>query len=170
MTDQDTKAGSKELSSFRRRSNGALMAAILFSVFYNILMLTSPLYMLQVYDRVLVSRSEATLLALSVLAAFLFVIMGVLDHARNRVMTRIGARFQSDLEERVLSASFRRLTVAPQEAAAHSAQVDLDTLGKVWASPALMALFDLPWTPLFCAALFVFHPGWAGPRSAAWCC
>jgi ATP-binding cassette subfamily C protein len=87
--------------------------------------------------------------------------MGVLDHARNRVMTRIGVRLQADLEERVLSASFRRLTVAPQDAAAHSAQGDLDTLGKVWASPALMALFDLPWTPIFCAALFVFHP-WMG--------
>jgi ATP-binding cassette subfamily C protein len=161
MTDQDTQAGSKELAAFRRRSNGALMAAVLFSVFYNLLMLTSPIYMLQVYDRVLVSRSEATLIALSALAAFLFLIMGVLDHARNRVMTRIGVRLQADLEERVLSASFRRLTVAPQDAAAHSAQGDLDTLGKVWASPALMALFDLPWTPIFCAALFVFHP-WMG--------
>jgi ATP-binding cassette subfamily C protein len=137
------------------------MAAVLFSIFYNLLMLTSPIYMLQVYDRVLISRSEATLIALSALAAFLFLIMGVLDHARSRVMTRIGVRLQADLEERVLSASFRRLTVAPQDAAAHSAQGDLDTLGKVWASPALMALFDLPWTPIFCAALFVFHP-WMG--------
>jgi ATP-binding cassette subfamily C protein len=161
MTDQDTQAGSKELAAFRRRSNGALMAAVVFSIFYNLLMLTSPIYMLQVYDRVLISRSEATLIALSALAAFLFLIMGVLDHARNRVMTRIGVRLQADLEERVLSASFRRLTVAPQDAAAHSAQGDLDTLGKVWASPALMALFDLPWTPIFCAALFVFHP-WMG--------
>ncbi len=161
MSEQDIKAGASELASFRRRSNSALMAAVLFSVFYNILMLTSPLYMLQVYDRVLISRSEATLIALSALAAFLFLIMGVLDHARTRVMTRIGARFQAELEERVLSASFRRLTVAPQDAAAHSAQGDLDTMGKVWASPALMALFDLPWTPLFCAALFVFHP-WMG--------
>lgn len=161
MTEQDIQAGSRELAAFRRRSNRALVAAVLFSVFYNILMLTSPLYMLQVYDRVLVSRSEATLLALSALAAFLFLIMGVLDHARTRVMTRIGARFQAELEERVLSAAFRRLTLAPQDSAAHSAQGDLDQLGKVWASPALMALFDLPWTPLFCAALFVFHP-WMG--------
>lgn len=162
MAASETEPGNRELAAFRARSNRALAAAILFSVFVNILMLTSPLYMLQVYDRVLISRSEATLIALSLLAAFLFLIMGVLDHARNRVMTRIGARFQAELEERVMSASFRRLTVAPQDAAAHSAQSDLDALGKVWASPALMALFDLPWTPFFCAALFVFHPmmGW----------
>ena len=146
----------------RGRSQKALLAALLFSVFVNLLMLTSPLYMLQVYDRVLSSRSEATLLALSVLVTFLFLTMGVLDYARGRVMARIGARLQADMEERVLSASFRRLIVAPQDNVAHTAQRDLDTVSRVWTSPALMALFDLPWTPIFGAALFVFHPllGW----------
>src|SRR5690606_8702420 len=117
--------------------------------------------MLQIYDRVLASRSEPTLLALSVLAGFLFLAMGLLDHARNRVMVRIGARMQEDLDHRVLSAAFRRLTTAPQDPAAHSAQRDLETVSRVWASPALMALFDLPWTPVFAAALFIFHP-WLG--------
>ncbi|MEZ5798258.1 MAG: type I secretion system permease/ATPase [Paracoccaceae bacterium] len=151
-------SGRTELNAVRSRSNKALAAAIIFSFFVNLLMLTSPLYMLQVYDRVLISRSEATLLALSVLATFLFVIMGVLDHARNRVMARIGARFQADMEERVLSAAFRRLAIAPQDGSAHAAQRDLDTMSRAWASPALMALFDLPWTPVFVAALFLFHP------------
>jgi ATP-binding cassette subfamily C protein len=77
MADRETKAGHKELTEVRRRSRGALVATFVFSVFVNLLMLTSPLYMLQVYDRVLVSRSEATLIALSVLAtAFLFLIDG----------------------------------------------------------------------------------------------
>ncbi|NGM43936.1 type I secretion system permease/ATPase [Rhodobacter sp. SGA-6-6] len=161
MRQADSAAGRKEMLAVRRRSNRALAAAFLFSVFVNLLMLTSPLYMLQVYDRVLVSRSEATLLALSVLVAFLFLAMGLLDHARNRVMVRVGARMQADLDRRVLSAAFRRLTAAPQDAAAHSAQRDLETVARVWSSPALMALFDLPWTPLFAGALFVFHP-WLG--------
>ena len=161
MADHDRIAGQRELTQIGRRSRRALLAAVVFSIFVNLLMLTSPLYMLQVYDRVLISRSEATLLALSALAAFLFLAMGLLDHARNRVMTRIGARFQAETEERVLSAAFRRLTVAPQDGAAHAAQRDLDTVSRVWASPALMALFDLPWTPVFAAALFVFHP-WMG--------
>jgi ATP-binding cassette subfamily C protein len=168
MADRETKAGHKELTEVRRRSRGALVATFVFSVFVNLLMLTSPLYMLQVYDRVLVSRSEATLIALSVLATALFLAMGLIDHARNRVMSRIGARLQSEMEERVLSASFRRLSVAPQDGAAHSAQRDLDAVSRVWTSPALLALFDLPWTPVFAAALFIFHPSWAGRRSAAW--
>ncbi|MFZ1470088.1 MAG: type I secretion system permease/ATPase [Paracoccaceae bacterium] len=158
MADRDTDPGHRELIAVRRRSQGALGAAIIFAVFVNLLMLTSPLYMLQVYDRVLASRSESTLLALSVLVLFLFIAMGLLDNARNRVMTRIGARLQSDMEERVLSAAFRRLAQTPQDAAAHSAQRDLDQVSRVWSSPALMALFDLPWTPVFAGALFIFHP------------
>jgi len=162
MADRETEKGRREMALVRDRSRKALLAAFVFSVFVNLLMLTSPLYMLQVYDRVLVSRSEETLLALSVLVAFLFLAMGVLDHARSRVMARIGARLQVEMEERVLSASFRRLIVAPQDSIAHNAQRDLDTAARVWTSPALMALFDLPWTPIFGAALFVFHPlmGW----------
>ncbi len=161
MKQRDSLAGRAEMRAVRRRSRRSLLAAFLFSIFVNLLMLTSPLYMLQIYDRVLASRSEPTLLALSVLAAFLFLAMGLLDHARNRVMVRIGARIQADLDHRVLSAAFRRLTVVPQDPAAHSAQRDLETVSRVWASPALMALFDLPWTPVFAAALFIFHP-WLG--------
>ncbi|MGB0799780.1 MAG: type I secretion system permease/ATPase, partial [Planktomarina sp.] len=67
----------------------------IFSVFANILMLAGPLYMLQVYDRVLGSRSEATLIALSLLVLFLYTVMGTLDYTRGRIMARIGARFQS---------------------------------------------------------------------------
>ncbi|HEY6917904.1 MAG TPA: type I secretion system permease/ATPase [Tabrizicola sp.] len=129
-----------------------------FSALVNILMLTSPLYMLQVYDRVLVSRSEETLLALSLLMAFMFLIMGLLDHARGRIMARVGARLQSGLDPRVLSAAFRRLALAPQDPAALTAQRDLDAISRFWASPLLLALFDAPWTPIYAAAIFVFHP------------
>ena len=69
-----------------------LFASIgLFSVFVNLLMLTGPLFMLQIYDRVLTSRSEATLVALIGIVAFLFLMMGLLDHARSRVLARAGA-------------------------------------------------------------------------------
>jgi ATP-binding cassette subfamily C protein len=124
-------------------------------------MLSAPLYMLQVYDRVLVSRSVETLLALTLLLVGLYLAMGLLDFARGRIMARVGARLQAGLESRVLNAAFRRLSVAPQDTAAHAAERDLDALSRFWASPALLALFDLPWTPLFFAALFIFHP-WLG--------
>ncbi|MBN8632156.1 MAG: type I secretion system permease/ATPase, partial [Rhodobacterales bacterium] len=154
----DMKAGLSELAAARAASRQAIAVAFVFSALVNILMLTAPLYMLQVYDRVLVSRSEETLLALTLLMAFLFLVMGVLDHARGRIMARVGARLQDRLDPRVLSAAFRRLTVAPQDTAALAAQKDLDAIARFWASPVLLALFDAPWAPLFAAAIFVFHP------------
>jgi ATP-binding cassette subfamily C protein len=142
-------------------SGGGIALAFVFSAFVNLLMLSAPLYMLQVYDRVLVSRSVETLLALTLLLVGLYLAMGLLDFARGRIMARVGARLQAGLESRVLNAAFRRLSVAPQDTAAHAAERDLDALSRFWASPALLALFDLPWTPLFFAALFIFHP-WLG--------
>jgi ATP-binding cassette subfamily C protein len=154
---QDPRAGVSELAAARAASRHAIAAAFLFSALVNLLMLTAPLYMLQVYDRVLVSRSEETLLALSLLMAFLFLIMGLLDHARGRIMARVGARLLATLDHRVLTAAFRRLTVAPQDTAALASQRDLDALSRFWASPVLLALFDAPWAPLYAAAIFVFH-------------
>ncbi|WP_309667622.1 type I secretion system permease/ATPase [Tabrizicola sp.] len=165
----DRAPGLAELAAARAQSRRALIAAFGFSVVVNLLMLTSPLYMLQVYDRVLVSRSQETLVALSLLATFLFLIMGLLDHARARIMARIGARLQTALDGRVLSAAFRRLSVAPDDTAALAAQRDLDALSRFWASPVLLALFDAPWTPVFAAAIFVFHPllGWLAVAGGA---
>ncbi len=153
--------GTGELAAARAASGQALVTAFLFSALVNLLTLTAPLYMLQVYDRVLVSRSEETLLALSLLMTFLFLVMGVLDYARGRIMARIGARLQEQLNPRVLSAAFRRLTVAPQDLVALAAQRDLDAIARFWASPVALALCDAPWAPVFLAAIFVFHP-WLG--------
>src|SRR5574343_43008 len=108
---REFQRGLNELRAARVEQNGLLVAAFIFSVFVNILMLTGPLYMLQVYDRVLGSRSEPTLVALSVLVTFLFVVMGILDHARARVLARVGARIQARLERRVFEASLKRLMV-----------------------------------------------------------
>ena len=130
----------------------------LFSLFTNALMLTGPLYMLQVYDRVLGSRSEETLLALSLLVAFLFLMMGLLDYARGRVASRIGARFQDGLDERVFRATLARAGRTGQPQTGLS---DLEAIQRLLSSPVFLAIFDLPWTPLFLLAVFVFHP-WLG--------
>ncbi len=157
-----TDLGNHELKAARRETRGLVLATIIFSTFVNLLMLTGPLYMLQVYDRVLGSRSEATLVALSVLVVFLFLIMGVLDYARGRVMALVGARFQDRLDRRVFAASMQRSAVAPNDPLAISAQRDLEAIRTFLASPVLLALMDLPWTPAFLAVIFVFHPtmGW----------
>ncbi|MBE2278449.1 MAG: type I secretion system permease/ATPase [Rhodobacteraceae bacterium] len=168
---QQTRAsnGRAELRSVGALSRGPLIAAFLFSVVVNLLMLTSPLYMLQVYDRVLVSRSEPTLLALSVLATAMFVFMGILDFIRGRVLARIGVRMQAALDARVLSAAFRKLTAFPGDPTALAAQQDLDAISRLWSSPMLTAILDLPWVPIFAAALFIFDPllGWFAMGGAA---
>lgn len=153
--------GQAELRAARRESAAWIFSAFLFSVFVNLLMLTGPLYMLQVYDRVLGSRSEETLVALSVLVVFLFLMMGILDHVRGRVMARVGARFQDRLDRRVFEASMKRMSMAPGDPSAQAAQRDLESIQRLWASPVLLAVFDIPWTPLFIAAIFIFHP-WMG--------
>ena len=158
----DPASGKSELRSVQTRSRGLFLAAVLFSVFINLLMLTGPLYMLQVYDRVLGSRSEPTLIALSVLVMFLFLAMGFLDHVRSRVLTRIGLRTQTLLDKRVFEAALARSAAAPDDPLAISAQRDLIAVSQYWTSPISSALMDLPWTPIFLAAIFVFHPtlGW----------
>ncbi|MGB3554475.1 MAG: type I secretion system permease/ATPase [Jannaschia sp.] len=154
-------SGAAEMSDIRRRSTGLLAMVFLFSVVVNALMLTGPLYMLQVYDRVLGSRSEETLLALSALATFLFLMMGVLDHVRGRVMARVGARFQSALDGRVFQAHLTRAAASPGGAGTRNPLRDVEAVQRLLSSPVFLALFDVPWTPLFLFAIFIFHP-WLG--------
>lgn len=162
MSSPDTLRGRVELSEARRDNRRLFWAIFLFSALVNILMLTGPLYMLQIYDRVLGSQSEPTLVAITGLMLFLFAAMGVLDHARSRIAARIGARFMERLDRRVFSASMRLSAVVPSDPVAQSAQRDLEGIQRLLASPVLMALFDMPWTPFFLVAIFLFHPllGW----------
>ncbi|MBC7736406.1 MAG: type I secretion system permease/ATPase [Candidatus Saccharibacteria bacterium] len=162
MSQIEFKRGRDELDATRRDMRGLLLAAFMFSVFVNILMLTGPLYMLQVYDRVLGSRSEPTLWALTGLMAFLYMVMGILDYSRGRIMARVGARMQERLDRRVFAAALKRMQQAPNDPMALAAQRDLESVQRLWASPVLIAVFDIPWAPMFLAAIFVFHPllGW----------
>jgi ATP-binding cassette, subfamily C, type I secretion system permease/ATPase len=149
---------SREVQEVRRRNATLIWSVFIFSMFTNILMLTGPLYMLQVYDRVLGSGSEETLLALSLLVTFLFLMMGLLDYARGRIAARVGARFQDQLDDRVFRAA---LTRAARQGGAQTGLMDLEAIQKLMASPVFLAIFDLPWTPLFVAAIFIFHV-WLG--------
>lgn len=139
-----------------------LVWTFVFSIFVNLLMLAGPLYMLQVYDRVLSSRSVETLVALTVLITALYALMGVLDYARGRIMARVGARFQNALDARVFEASLTRSLDPKERMVATGAQRDLDAIRELFTSPVLLAIMDIPWTPVFIAAIFIFHPmlGW----------
>ena len=162
----DTARGRQELGAARSEGRGLLAAVALFSVFVNLLMLTGPIFMLQVYDRVLGSRSEETLAALFALVAFLFLMMGLLDLARGRVMARLAARFQARLDRRVFNAALSRSSLLPGDPAAAAALRDLEAIRALVAAPVFLALFDAPWAPVFLAAVFVFHP-WLGWTAVA---
>lgn len=160
MNDRAKAKGLDELRAVRRESRLYYWFVGIFSMFVNLLMLTGPMYMLQVYDRVLGSRSEATLIALTVLLVFLYGMMGLLDYVRGRVMGRVAARFQSRLDLRVFDAVVRRAAVQPDELSATGLR-DLESVQKLMASPVLMAGFDIPWTPVFLIGISLFHP-WLG--------
>lgn len=168
MRDDVNKRGQDELRKVRSRSRMLFWAVGLFSMFANLLMLTGPLYMLQVYDRVLGSGSEETLIALSILVVFLYGTMGILDHTRGRIMARVGARFQADLDRRVFDAVVRKSAVAP-DVKTNASLADLEAVQRLITSPVLMAAFDIPWSPIFFAAIFIFHPmlGWMALGGAA---
>ncbi|KAF0677305.1 type I secretion system permease/ATPase [Profundibacterium mesophilum] len=153
----DITAGKRELTQARKAARGLFWVVGIFSFFVNLLMLTGPLFMLQVYDRVLGSRSEETLLALFILMAFLFGIMGLIDFARGRILSRIGAGFQARLDHRVFAAVLRRATLTDNEDGQNNLR-DLEAVQRLLSSPVLSAFFDIPWTPIFLAIIAIFHP------------
>ncbi|MEQ6249259.1 type I secretion system permease/ATPase [Sulfitobacter sp. HNIBRBA3233] len=157
MQSDTIKRGREELRQVRKRSRGLYWSVGLFSAFANLLMLTGPMYMLQVYDRVLGSGSQETLVALSLLVVFLYAVMGILDYTRGRIMARVGARFQDDLDRRVFDAVVRKSAIAPDVKTSASLG-DLEAVQRLITSPVLTAAFDLPWTPIFFAGIFLFHP------------
>ncbi len=149
--------GKAELGRIRRANMPLFGSVFLFSIFVNLLMLTGPLYMLQIYDRVLGSQSEETLLALTILVAFLYLMMALLDFARGRVVARAGARLQHRLDQRVFTAILRG-SILPSMRPGALGLRDLEAIQRLLSSPAILALFDAPWTPLFLLAIFLFHP------------
>lgn len=152
--------GLEELREVRREGRMVYWFVAIFSFFANLLMLTGPLYMLQVYDRVLGSRSEETLVALTVLVAFLYGMMGLLDYVRGRIMARVGMQFQARLDRRVFEAAVRKSSLLPDDNSAIATR-DLETVQRFLTSPVFMAFFDLPWTPVFLFGIALFHP-WLG--------
>ena len=130
----------------------------IFSAVVNILMLAGPIYMLQVYDRVLTSHSVPTLVALSVLVGFLYLMMGVLDAIRQRVLVKIGHR----IDERASPAVFAKILRGPlcddAETARQRPLSDLDQIRQFFSGPGLSALFDLPWIPVYLAIVYLIHP------------
>ena len=136
---------------------GGFMAIAGFSALVNILMLVSPMYMLQMYDRVLTSFSPQTLIMLTLIAFFLLGCFGLLEWVRQRLMQRIGLALGLNMAEDVLTSAFRS-SLANQAQGATQPVRDLDSIRQFMGSPTIFAFFDIPWTPIFTAVIFMFHP------------
>lgn len=129
----------------------------IFSAIINLLMLVPSLYMLQVYDRVLASRNEITLLMLTMLMLGAYLFMGGLEVIRSFVLVRVGARFDMMLNKRVYTASFEQNL---KQAGGNAGQAlnDLTNLRQFLTGNALFAFFDAPWFPIYLIVIFIFQP------------
>ena len=145
------------LWTFRRE----FLVVGVFSMVANVLMLSPTLYMLQVYDRVMVSRSELTLLAMSLITLFLFCVMAFAEWMRSRVLVRSGVRLDAMLGTRVFNASFEA-NLAPSGVSPARSFGDLIQIRQFLTGNGILAFFDTPWTPVYMAVLFILHPmlGW----------
>ncbi|MCG8542615.1 MAG: ATP-binding cassette domain-containing protein, partial [Alphaproteobacteria bacterium] len=135
----------------------ALLATAGFSLCVNLLMLAGPLYMLQIYDRVLVSRSVPTLAVLSAILVLLFFAMGILEAVRTRLMNRVAGRLNGILGPSLLDTVLS--TGAMRHADGQTALRDLGTVRKFLSSPGPMAFFDMPWVPVYLGIVFLMHWG-----------
>lgn len=136
------------------------MWAGVFSLFINVLMLVPAIYMLQVYDRALGSRSQETLLMLTVIVVILFVTMALLQMVRSAILVRIGNNIDRSLGGKIFTGMFRQAIDRPGHQSAQPL-TDLTTLRQYLTGQGPIAFFDGPWLPIFIAVLFMFHP-WFG--------
>jgi ATP-binding cassette subfamily C protein len=157
------KAGARapagaELAIALQSCRSAFAGIGLLSGMSSVLMLTGSFFMLEVYDRVLPSRSVPTLVGLAILAVMLFAAQGIIDVIRGRLLVRIGGVLDQSLSGRVYDAMVRLpVRLGSRQDGAQPVR-DLDNVRSFLSSGAPIALFDLPWLPLYLFVLFAFHP------------
>ncbi len=150
-----------------RRCAGAFGLVFAYSCGYNIFLLAPSLYLLQIYDRVLSSRSVDTLLMLTIIIAIAVIVGSLLDIVRRAALSRIGSWLDRQLRPVVMNASFEYAARTDAGTAAENYR-DLSVLRQFLDSPSCALLFDIPWAPVFLVLLFLVHPllGFIGLSSA----
>ena len=152
-----------ELGQLVWRARKEFMWVGIFSCVYNLLMITPTLYMLQVFDRVMLSRSEVTLIALTLLMLAGLILSSFADWIRTQVLVRTTLRFDQQLNTRILKACFDSRRKGTEEKA-QMVFNDLTSMRQLVSSQSFFTVFDIPWTPVYLAVLFMMHPvlGWTG--------
>lgn len=141
-----------------RPVKSAFWGVAIVSFVINILMLTGPVFMLQVYDRVLASGSVPTLVVIGVLAIVLYLFYGLLEGVRSRILSRLGQRVDARLSGIVYKVSNSLPVRLGKKAAKLRPVQDLDTVRQFLSGPGPAAIFDIPWLPLYLGIVFLFHP------------
>jgi PrtD family type I secretion system ABC transporter len=155
------------MSSFLRHCRPHFLFAGLFSLIINVLQLTVPLYMLQVFDRVLTSRSYETLVALSLVAAGALMVSLLLDLLRARLLLAAGVTLDGLASSTALT-EILQCSGQPRNNLGGAELKDVSTLRSFLTGPGVIALFDAPWAPLYLGVIFLFHPqlGWIATLGA----
>ncbi|MCJ8323507.1 MAG: type I secretion system permease/ATPase [Rhizobiales bacterium] len=151
--DEGTPKTIKILSISKR----AFIFVGLFSFIINMLLLVSPIFMLQLYDRVLTSGSADTLIVLTGLAVFLIAILGSLEMVRSRIMVRLGVDIDKQLHVPVFMSVINRSLRADKSKSTQAIR-DLDSIRQFFSGAGLFAFFDAPWTPFYLLIIFIMHP------------
>lgn len=146
-----------DLQRAMKACRSSLFLVFIYSCGYNLLLLAPSLYLLQIYDRVLASRSVDTLLMLTLVAAAAVVVNGLLDSLRRAALSRIGFWLEDRLRPSVFAAAFDFARLRDPSTAAEACR-DLSTIRQFMASPACAVLFDVPWAVVFFVVLFLVHP------------
>lgn len=154
-----------ELGRFLRLFRREAAWVAVFSFFANLLMLTPTLYMLQLFDRVMISGNRLTLLGLTLITVGLFLVMGFAEWVRSRLLVRAGARFDEALSRRIFGAAFEQSLRGGSGHNPTQPLTDLTTLRQFLSGSGPFAFFDLPWTFIYIGVLYLMHP-WLGHAAA----
>src|SRR5215471_12492093 len=146
-----------ELGAALASCRGAFVATGLISGMSNLLMLTGAIFMLEIYDRVLPSRSVPTLVGLIILAVGLYVALGMLDLIRARILVRIGISLDEALSGRIYQTIVRLPSMVGLRNDGSAPMRDLDSIRSFLGGLGPVALFDLPWIPVYLGICFAFH-------------
>ena len=157
MKNNSSQQPKNEIAEVLQTFKSTFMTVGAFSAITNLLALVPSLYMLQVYDRVLGSRNETTLLMLTLIMLGGYLLLGALELMRSFVLVRVGAQFDMKMNKRVYTAAFEQ-NLKKAGGNAGQALTDLTNLRQFLTGNALFAFFDAPWFPFYLIVIFLFEP------------
>ena len=159
---------SRVLEEALRACHRGVLGAVGFGFFINLLMLTASLYMLQVFDRVIQSRSADTLIYLTLIALIALIAFGLLEGVRGRLLLRLSSWIENRLGQDILAGGIDSIVRHGNRPSTQRLR-DLQTVRTFVTGPGMIAILDSPWSPTFIAVIFLLHPmlGWMSVCGAA---